>query len=245
MKMRNLTAAVASACVLAACTPGMNAAVESLQKAVQRDPGASRARLNPKFSYLRVTIDGRLAFLALGNVDRTVEGAAEVWYSASREVVRLQDGRVVGATGLKTEWRNVSVADAPSWLAAANAGMPLSWVRVRDVMPGYRYGVRDELVLRVIPAPARSNLFRVDPQSLVWFEERIEPEARGGRLASLLPGATAEKPLPPARYAVDLRGGKEIVVYGEQCIAPDICFSWQRWSAGQQNEALKGEGSAQ
>jgi hypothetical protein len=38
---------------------------------------------------------------------------------------------------------------------------------------------------------------------------------------------------------VDLRGGKETVVYGEQCITPDICFTWQRWSAAQQNKAVK------
>jgi hypothetical protein len=53
-----------------------------------------------------------------------------------------------------------------------------------------------------------------------------------------------DKTLPPARYAVDLRGGKETVVYGEQCITPDICFTWQRWSAEQQNKAAAHDGSA-
>jgi len=32
--------------------------------------------------------------------------------------------------------------------------------------------------------------------------------------------------LPPARYAVDIRGGGETVVYGEQCLAPNLCFTW-------------------
>ena len=218
MKMRFLAAAFVSVCALSACTPGMNAAVETVQQAVQGDRGAASARLDPNFRYLRVTIGGRVAFLALGYVDSHPDGPIEVWYSALREVVRLQNGRVVGVTGLNTEWRNVSISDAPPWSAADGAQQPVRWMRVRDVMPGYRFGVRDDLALRVIPASGRSELQGVDPKSLTWFEERLRSDA-----------------LPPAHYVVDLHGGKNTVVYGEQCIAPDICFTWQRWSAEQQN----------
>lgn len=225
-------------CALSACTPVMDAAVQTVQKAVQRDTSTERARLNPNFSYLRITLGGRVAFLALGGVDSHPDGPVEVWYSALREVVRTQNGRVVGVTGFKTEWRNVSVAGAPSWSAASQAQQSQQWVRVRDVMPGYRYGVRDELVLNVVPAPAHSELKDVDPQALTWFEERMRSDA--GYLASLVPGTGDQNVLPAARYAVDLRGGKEVVIYGEQCIAPDTCFTWQRWSAEQQNKAVGG-----
>ena len=224
--------------VLSACTPVMDAAVQTMQKAVQRDTGADRARLNPNFSYLRITLGGRVAFLALGGVDPHPDGPVEVWYSALREVVRTQNGRIVGVTGFKTEWRNVLVAGAPSWGTASQAQQFLQWVRVRDVMPGYRYGVRDELALSVVTAPVRSELKDVDPRALTWFEERMRSDV--GHLASLMPGGVGENPLPAARYAVDLRGGKETVIYGEQCIAPDICFTWQRWSAEQQNKAVGG-----
>jgi hypothetical protein len=216
----------------------MNAAVETAQKAIQRDTGVETARLDPKFSFLRVTASGRVAFLALGGVDAHPDGPIEIWYSALREVVRVQNGRVVGVTGFKTEWRNVSIAAAPSWTVAGKAQQPLQWVRVRDVMPGYRYGLRDELSLVRVAAPARSELRAVDAGSLLWFEERMNN--RMGYVASLFSAAGPDVVLPPARYAVDFRDGKETVVYGEQCLAADFCFTWQRWSAEQQNKAAGG-----
>jgi hypothetical protein len=216
----------------------MNAAVQSIQTAVRGDATASRPRLDPNFRYLRITIEGRVAFLALGNTDGNPNDPIEVWYSALREVVRLQNGRLVGVVGFATEWRNVSVANAPRWSEVASGGQPAHWIRLRDVMPGYRFGMRDELELRVISAP-RSELRDADPKALTWFEERTVPERRDGYFASLVSTRSTEA-LPPARYAVDFSGGKELVVYGEQCIAPDTCFTWQRWSAEQQNKAAGG-----
>ena len=155
----------------------------------------------------------------------------EVYYSSAGEVVRLQKGRIVGALGLTTEWRSVSLT-APAWGAVAASAQPASFTRVRDVMPGYRSGVRDPLVLRVIPAPERTVLRGVDRNALTWFEERIQPTA-----SSRLLSASRSEILPAARYAVDLTGGTETVVYGEQCLAPDLCFTWQRWSAAMQQAA--------
>jgi hypothetical protein len=63
-----------------------------------------------------------------------------------------------------------------------------------------------------MPPPQRSELNGIEPQNLAWFEERAEE-------------------LPPARYAVEFRGSAATVVYGEQCLAPKLCFTWQRWSA--------------
>jgi len=101
-------------------------------------------------------------------------------------------------------------------------------VRVRDVMPGYRSGVRDELTLRVVAPPKKSELRGVDANSLTWFEEKIR-ESSSSRLAG-----TATDSLPPARYAVDLTGTEPTVVYSEQCLRRDLCFTWQRWSAAMQ-----------
>ena len=212
----------------------MDAVVATVRTAVQGPPSIDSARLNPNFRYLRVTIGGRVVFLALGNVDSHPQGPVEVWYSAQREVIRIQNGRVVGAVGLTTEWRNVSLLEMPSWSVVARAQQPVQWVRIRDVMPGYRFGVRDALVLRVIPLPEKSALQGLDPQSLSWFEERVQPERRADYAARLLTGLSAEKMLPPARYAVELSEGRETVVYGEQCLAAELCFTWQRWTPKKQ-----------
>ena len=52
-----------------------------------------------------------VAFLVLGYVDTSSDGPVEVWYSGSGEVVRMRHGRVVGTTGLSTDWRAVRFRD--------------------------------------------------------------------------------------------------------------------------------------
>jgi group 4 capsule polysaccharide lipoprotein GfcB/YjbF len=202
------------------CATSTDAIVQTMQSALGRGRGVEDAKLNPDFRYLRVIIGGRVVLLALGYLDKHPQGTIEVWYSAEREVVRLQNGRLVGAAGLTTEWRNVVLPDFPDWSALASGGAPFRWSRTRDVMPGYRYGLRDSLALHVVSPPPTSALQGLDPKELIWFEERLADEA--------LP----KRALPAARYAVQLAGKEAIVVYGEQCLAPQTCFTWQRWPAG-------------
>ena len=220
MNTRVSAVSLLSVAVLSGCATSTDAIVQTMQFVVGRGRGAEEAKLNPNFRYLRVTIEGRLVLLALGYLDPHPQGTIEVWYSAEREVVRLQNGRLVGASGLTTEWHNVVVPELPAWSALAASEKPLRWVRARDVMPGYRYGVRDALALSVISPPSRSQLQGLEPQQLTWFEERFADDA------------LTKTTLPPARYAVQVAGGQGIVVYGEQCIAPQTCFTWQRWPAG-------------
>ena len=202
------------------CASGGGAIFETAQSLIARDKGVDNAKLDPNFRYLRVTIGGRVVLLALGYLDPHPQGTIEVWYSAEREVVRLQNGRVVGAVGVTTEWRNVVLPDLPEWPKLAGAAEPFRWTRTRDVMPGYRYGQRDALSLRTIPTPDKSALQGLDSTHLTWFEERF---ADDGSLKTALPAA---------RYAVAIAGDQGVVVYGEQCLAPQTCFTWQRWPAG-------------
>jgi hypothetical protein len=229
VNLRAFCVAGVAACVLGACSSDMGAVVDTMRAALRRDAGAAGVRLNPNFRYLRLTIDGRTVFVARGEVEQHPQGPIEFYFSAEREVLRLQNGRLVGAVGTTTEWRGVSLPELPPWSALAKAGKPVQWERVRDVMPGYRYGVRDALVLQVAPPPSRSALQEVDPRSLTWFEERSRGEGIAGLVA--LRGHPTERALPPARYAVEIRDGAETVVYGEQCLAPALCFTWQRWEA--------------
>jgi len=104
-------------------------------------------------------------------------------------------------------------------------------------MPGYRFGVKDALSLRVVEAPGRSALQGLDPQRLTWFEERVE-SGTGAWLSGIVGGsAGVDAVLPAARYAVDFSGSKETVVYGEQCLAAELCFTWQRWPVQAQSVA--------
>lgn len=186
--------------------------------------------LDPNYRYLRVTVDGRVVLMALGYTDPTPEGAVQVWYSAQREVIRLRDGRVVGATGLTREWQAVAIPPMKPWKELMSLGVPLRWSRTRDVQPGYRFGVVDVLELRRIDVPRNTSLVGFASSQLVWFEEQMKSTTTDR------PGAVSptDAILPPARYAIDMRSADGKVMYGEQCIATDLCLAWQAWSAEQQ-----------
>ena len=213
---------------LGACTSGSGAILQTVRNVVPSGASDLPAQLNPRFRYLRVAVAGQVSLLALGYIDEDPAGPVEVWYSAKKEVLRLQDGRVVGLTGVSTEWRNVVAPRLPSWEALARTGEGFRWARLRDVMPGYRYGVRDDLQVRAISPPASSSLAGMDPKQLSWFEERREAGKSAG-IAGLFAAGDPDLSLPPARYAVRLNAGAAAVVYGEQCISANLCIAWQQW----------------
>jgi hypothetical protein len=209
----------------------MDAAIQTARTTAQGGPRIDLSLLNPKFHYMRVTVQGQVAFLVLGFLDNHPQGPVEVWYSGQKEAIRLQNGRLVGVVGLATEWRGVVLPELPSWTAMARSTGPVNWVRVRDVMPGYRFGLRDALVVRQVAAPEKTALLNIDPKSLTWFEERSQADS-GADGTTYFPAAFSgprDQLLPPARYAVDLRDGVETVIYGEQCLSAEFCFTWQKW----------------
>jgi len=175
------------------------------------DSSHSNSKLNPNFSYLRVQVGKRAVFMVLGYVDKDREGAVEVWYSALGEVIRLRDGRLVGATmNMGTDWLSVSFKQLPRW---ESIGAQTVFERDRDTSPGYKYGLQEKMHIRPIPEPNDSQIQLIQPASLTWFEEFSEgPDT-----------------LPAAHYAVSM-AGIPLVVYAEQCLSNDFCFSWQRWT---------------
>lgn len=204
---------------LACCTALSGCASEGLAllqatSALRGNAAAiDRQPLDPAFRYLRATGGGQTVLLALGSVEPGPRGPVEVWYTGGREVVRLEQGRLVGATGLPVEWTGVALPALPGWAQMLEHPAPLHWVRRRDVSPGYRFGLTDSLTLVPVPAGRPGALIGHDPARLRWFEERH-----------------ADQALPPARYAVDPAApGGAAVIYGEQCLDATFCITWQRW----------------
>jgi len=209
-------------CLLALAAGLAGCAVEPASQAVVdayrliRSEGAaqqSAAELNPNFRYLRVQIGKREVFMVLGYVDLLPDGPVQVWYSADADVLRLRDGRVVGATMKSgTDWLSVTFAHLPSWEAVGSQAV---FDRARDESPGYRYGIKEKLLIRRIAPPDDSRLQFVPASSLTWFEETVQGDTSGH----------------PARYAVSLDGrdGTHQVIYAEQCLSSEYCFSWQSW----------------
>ena len=201
--------------LLVACSDASMAVLATSREAFGVKRGAiDTAKLDPRYRYLRVVHPGGISGMIFTGIEATPAGPVEVWYASDGEILRFQDGRLAGNTGLQPEWRSVVLPKFPGWNALIVSKEPFRWERMRDVMPGYRYGVHDKLVLAAVPPPGSSHLVGVDPKQLTWFEERTEN--------------STEEPLPSARYAV--QGDR--VIYAEQCVARDRCFTWQRWPAG-------------
>jgi hypothetical protein len=225
--MRVIVAIAVLLFLLSACASNMGALIQVARKAVAPGPEADAIQLRPDVTYLRITSGRHVALMGLLAFEAHTNGQVEVWIGAGGEVLRLQNGRVKGLSGFPTEWRQVLLPAFPPWAAVAAAQQGYEWIRVRDVMPGYKTGLRDRVLLRQIDVPRRSEIRGYDPHTLTWFEERAFVQDQ------------SSPTLPHARYAVENDGGKETVVYAEQCVASDLCLTWQHWYVALQQASRK------
>lgn len=188
------------------------------------------SRLNPQFRYLKIVINGAPLVLALGSIDsipgRDGQAASttENWYSASGELVRIRDGRIVATSGVEVaDWRSTTTGTLPSWQSIAAAPDRLWFYnRTRDVMPGYHYGLKDAITITPIARPeTKTPLVGVASEQLAWFRE-----------TGVTTGADDANKMQAVVYGVDLsRTGNEAVVYLEQCLSATVCLTLQRLPA--------------
>jgi hypothetical protein len=151
--------------------------------------------------------------MVLGYVEPDPTGEIEVWYSSEGEVLRLQNGRIVGTAGLVTDWSAVRAPFVPAWKDIFSKP---AWIyeRERDEMPSYRFSISERVTLYPVEVPTNAKLFRIRADSLRWYEEAVSSDPDG---------------LPSARYGLGERDGQWRVVYGEQCLARKLCLAWQVW----------------
>ena len=200
------------ACSLVGHTPVTRTlfeAIPGLGKGVDDTP------LNPNLRYLRVTTRGRTALMVLGYVEPSAAGNVEVWYSSEAEVLRLQNGRIVGTGGLETDWRAVRHFSLPAWKDLSGRATVI-YRRERDEMPGYRFGIEEAVSLYPVRPPNNAKLVRLPAQDLRWYEETVQGQPDG---------------LPSARYGLNEKSGEPRVIYGEQCLSQTFCLAWQTWPA--------------
>ena len=176
-------------------------------------------RLNPLYRYLRVEVAGSApALLVLGYIDAHPQGDIEVWYSSKSEVIKTQNGRIVGTTGLEVDWRAVRFPSAPpAWNAVPSHGV--IYQRLRDEMPGHRYALSDDVELQpwvgVPPITLPASLSGAQAPTHNWFRETTL--------------TASDRALPPAWFAWGMQRGQPTVLYSEQCLSATFCLKLQRW----------------
>ena len=168
-------------------------------------------RYRPGFEYLAVSLDSRASVMALG--ERTVQGSGdsrhvhERWYTGQGEMLYVVDGRIQQALGFTHEWRG-QTSTPPAWEAVLHNSRELSWRRMLDVMPGYRYNLIDNITTYKTAVPKRLPE-GVSPQAQ-WVADLVSSKGDDG-----LDWWYVQK------FAV-LDGR---VVYSEQCVAKTLCLA--------------------
>jgi len=186
--------------------------------------------INPRFRYLKVDANGIPALLVLGYNDTHSQGQRGVWYSAFKEVVELQGGRLVSTEGLDVNWTQVLIQDAPplsdilpkNELSSKRARSKLRYIRTRTVMPGYHVNIRETVIMEAldempsdVPKQLRDSARNTD---IRWVQETV-----------LVPPQSNNPSIKPLKavYAIDSKTGE--VVYGKQQLRPDYFVSWLSW----------------
>lgn len=186
--------------------------------------------LNPKYSYLKVDANGQPALLVLGYQDRKKNDLQNVWYSAFKEVIEINGGRLVSTAGLDVNWTKVVLYDAPSLSEALLTNQnvvskrtpQLRYTRLRTTMPRYQVNIRETVVMKALnevpddaPKVLRSP---VNGVGIRWVEEIV-----------LIPANNQNPSIKPLRaiYAIDIKTNE--VVFGKQYLTPEYYVSWLSW----------------
>jgi len=206
-------AAIALSCaLLGGCASGFDAAASTIGQAWSaRTALPAPSELNPNFQYLWVNANGTQAYLALGGVEPHPQGPIEVWFSARSEILRLQNGRIVGSTGMPVNWSNVN-------LNFNHQGT--QYIRQRDETPGYRFGIKDQFTIQesnVVPAHVLTRFQKMQAMGARAFTPTVWREDISQRGPEIRVGLAA----PP-------NGQGFVAVYGEQCLSAALCLIWQR-----------------
>jgi hypothetical protein len=168
------------------------------------------AQVQPEVEYLWVSLGGRATVMALG--ERSLVGVApnvsrhEYWYTGQGEMLYLRNGRIQEAKGFTQEWRG-QTSSPPDWSDVLQSNRAISWRRQLDVLPGFRYNLIDHLTTYKLPAP--KQLPEQVQHTAAWVGDSVESKNENGRAWRF-----------EQRFAIE----NGVVVYSEQCLAPDLCL---------------------
>lgn len=208
--LRSIGACVFCAALLPGCQsvlPAFGPLGDAIHHAVHGSE--PKGQFLPGFEYLLMDLEDRQAVMVLGTRRTTATPSGEVvdeyWYSGNREMLHLRDGRIQTLLGATTEWRETR-GQPPQWASLQPGQPPTPWLRERDEMPHYRYGIQDRIDTQVMTEPPPDG---GKHPALRWIQDDIQTTTREGQ-----PWAFQQ------RFALQ----NHRVVYSEQCISPALCL---------------------
>ena len=191
---------------------------ETLGYAITPKKKSQLGPLVPGHEYLLAEVNGRQVILALGQRKTTPSADGDVvdeyWYSASREMIHLRNGRLHVIMGMHTEWRD-NRSTPPAWSALQAQGQAAQWQRTRDEMPYYRFDIQDRIRTQALAHPpgAVPEGLPTQGHAIRWAQDHIETTTpKGYRWV----------------YTQNFALAANQVIYSEQCISPELCLRLQR-----------------
>lgn len=168
-------------------------------------------QFNAQYEYMRLTLNGRVAWLAKGANDAF---ATSVYYSADKNVFKWSHGRLVSVQQPPLVWHE-QILPQFNWSAIVQNSSPVSFARTIDRVDG-TISVKETRQVQRATAPAH-HAFVGQAESLIWLHEStVNPNNKRDDFDSwyaFLPNALNEP------------------VYGQQCISSTYCLTWQKWKA--------------
>ena len=202
-------------------TTGQLAVFEDAWKMAFASNKVDTSKFPKQFEYLLLYIRGKPAVMTLGKrtLTKTPQGEIvdEFWFTPDGEMLHTRDGRIHAMLGLPSEWRN-NQSTPPRWQDTLARTEATSWLRVRDEMPNYRYGISDKITTKALASPPKLDKIALElvptqnPQ-IKWVQDSVETTNNQGQRWEFT-----------QVFAID----QNQVVYSEQCISPVFCFQIQR-----------------
>ncbi len=196
--------------LLFGCANFDNAAIDTFKDAFHLNHKELTPNFNPKFNYLAVHASSGLIFMVTTPPSHVTD--LVTWYSAQRDSLTLNQGRLANIYGTLTEWREVNLKEAPNWQRLLSSEQPITWHRVRNQLPGYLFNVHETLnIFKTIP-PSVIKLNYHQANTLTWFQENnlTHPE------------------LGPSFYALSQHKHQYQVVFSQFCLAPNDCLTLEQ-----------------
>ncbi len=181
------------------------------------------AQPDPQYRYLRAQVQGYPpAMLALAYLEPDLAGTVEVWVSARREVLRIQNGRVVATVGLPNDWSATRFSPAPPPWGQVST-QKHRFFRIHDESKGYRTDLMDTAELlrwtQVLPPEVLEIIVPSLPltvaQSYTWHRESYRSDSA--------------QTIEPSWFAWGTHRGIQGVVFSYQCLGAGECVTLQAW----------------
>lgn len=197
--------------MLTACTNLWQAGWQTAKQVLPQTISSPPQNRDPKLRYLKVAINQHEVLM----VEAYRAGSESVWVSSDLAILKTRNGYLTDLEGFRINWQEVR---GLSLVTAAQLAKPTAYTRVRNEMPGYRYQIRESvLVSPLARAPQEIQLTPPRNANLRWFSEEVRTQ-----LGEQVPSFHY-----PGVFAIDINQDPYHVVFGRQCLARDYCIRWQ------------------